>query len=237
MNKIIALFFNLAILFTLSCGGGSNCEQPGSPIRECDGKNLGNYFLKEASLNFIDSNPSINFKNTSGFTTTYMLREISNNYSKQPLLYNQYTTPSECFDHYTYSCYDYATIESQYFKYYSSKIPLNFFYKRESFVIKDNEDSLKIGRFQNGFDKVSIFITTPNIEIEFQLPYGGPMINKWKILDSISLNNLTFYNVHSIFNDTAKLPKNQIIPAGIYYTQEKKLIGFYLSNGEVWGIY
>lgn len=57
--------------------------------------------------------------------------------------------------------------------------------------------------------------------------------NSIEFIDSITMNNKTYYNVYHAFNHNAT---PTVTLDGIYYNKTEGLIGFYLTNNEEWYI-
>lgn len=172
--------------------------------------------------------------NDQGFIADYYFESIWKIKTKQNLINKSYNEVGQCGTKY-YSCYNYSVNEEGYSKYLNKKIPLNYIYKRKSWITKFDKDTFRIMNIE-GKDILSVIISTPSGQTEFPLPFNSNVYGKYKYFDTLLLNNNLFFNVINSYIDTSNIQKNQVIPVGIYYSTNAKLIGFYLSNGEIWGL-
>ncbi|MDP1727559.1 MAG: hypothetical protein Q8M15_12310 [Bacteroidota bacterium] len=79
-------------------------------------------------------------------------------------------------------------------------------------------------------------ITTSIRNYRFLIPIGKTknLVTNYKFYDTITISGTLFNNIYHIYSDSEYYNFNKVIPQGIYYNESEGLVGYYLSNGELW---
>jgi hypothetical protein len=68
-------------------------------------------------------------------------------------------------------------------------------------------------------------------------PFIGEPTDKFTVLDSLEVNDHTYYNVFEFINQNQYQDKEDIHAKSLYYNYEKGVIAIYMSNGEKYMLY
>jgi hypothetical protein len=220
MKNIIQLFFLLISIFVISsCSSDIGCEInfPCSPI------NFGTFKTNDSTEYWIPQNlDSITITNNNGFSSTVNYVILNENYKAE---LNNRTEPVSNSCRQTLSCSDY---------YY-----LNF--KGWKYVINDLNIEIKVYRSPKMSSIKSINSKPTASEIyskgDYMLAslYNGIFttdFNDATFLNSIILNNVEYKNVfQKSFEGTYPIYIRKV-----YFNKGLGLIGYELSNNEVWNL-
>jgi hypothetical protein len=223
-------FLLLSSLFLfVGCGGGSDCD--GGPIGDCRKyvKCIDTFYVDSAiHIALPDSlKNKIEFKNNNGFVSVFNIQQNGNPYYfEENLLYKSVNV--ECG---WLNCYDYFLNQYKTTSYKATDVP---FYYSYNLTNESTTDSYKYKQDSKltGYGIASVHVN----DIGFPLPFNRPNNKNSRLLDSVQVNQKLYRNAYQIFLDSSTINYTIIKPIGIYYNQTKGLIGFYLTNGETWGL-
>ncbi|MFI5220921.1 MAG: hypothetical protein ACHQK8_01250 [Bacteroidia bacterium] len=199
-----------------SGGGGDQC---------CTGNVLGKISFSPADSNWIPAgNLPLYFKNSNGFNTTFIL----NRTYKSTNPYDMVSKSQKCQCGTDY-CYDYVSADEIKYSYVSNNLPYNFTYDKSVILTQHNTtfDTLA------GYDVLSIKINGNS----FDLPMNRISPKNYVHLDSVQLANKNYTDVFHVYTDSSLVDNTVIVPRGLFYAIGRGLIGFYLTNGELWSLY
>ncbi len=223
-------FLLLSSLFFLSgCGRGGPCD--GGPHGNCgDYVNCIDTFYVDSAIRITlpDSiKNQIEFKNNNNFVSVFNIQQNGYPYYlKKNLLYK--SVQVECG---SLACYDYFLNQYKITSYKATNVP---FYYSYNLTNESTTDPYKyvIDSKLTGYSIASVQVN----DIEFPLPFNRPTNKNSRFLDSVQVNQRLYRNVYQIYLDSSTINYTIIKPIGIYYNQTKGLMGFYLTNGETWGL-
>ena len=220
MRVKIFIIISAAMILGCSSPSGGPCMSNGG---EQEGSNyLKTIFTSDSSAKWIGADTMQNgtFTNSNGFVMLYTSGGIQKSESQVEV--NKYNVPGNCgYDNYII---DYVNVEQKTHRFNASN--LNFFYSYMRTAVYFNDTTKAI----LNTDQFSININNK----VFDLPFNNNQVSRWEKLDTLTLNNNLYHDVYRVYADTPFYNPNIILPAGIYYSQQNGLIGFYFSNGELW---
>jgi hypothetical protein len=115
----------------------------------------------------------------------------------------------------------------------------NFFhtYSRTRYI--EYQDYLNLNaavKLDTTFEIVTVTLKAPYKSYSFIVPLGdvGKLLTNYTYFDSLTFSGISFNNIYHIYADSANYDINKIAPQGLYYNPNEGLVGYYLSNGELW---
>lgn len=230
---VFLLLSSFSILFSgcFGCAPGS-CECDGGPSGDCRKyvKCIDTFFVDNTLMDQLMPDTfsySLMFKNSNGFITYFNSQKINKeDYLIENLIYKSVRV--ECG---SLSCYDYFLNQSKTTSYNASNVPFNFGYVFSN-VSTTKSYQYAIDSTLTGYTIASIYVNNS----KFDLPNNLPFNTNSRVLSNLTINNKSYYNVNQIYLDSASVNNTVIKPIGIFYNETNGLIGFYLTNGETWGL-
>lgn len=230
---VFLLLSSLTFLFSgcFGCAAGS-CKCDGGPGDDCGRyvKCIDTFFVDNTLMNQLlpDTFKSqIKFKNSNGFITFFNSQLNENNeFSPEDLTYKSVSV--ECG---SLSCYDYFLNQSKTTSYKASNVPFSYGYNFSN-ISTTKSYQYAIDSTLTGYTIASVYVNNSKFDLPNNLPFNANS----RVLSTYTINNKSYYNVNQIHLDSASVDKTVIKPIGIFYNESYGLIGFYLTNGETWGL-
>lgn len=206
-----------ALLCCLACNKKyRDCEQTVN-YNCCTPFQVDSVTLDPTQAGWIPRQPAV-FKNTNGGVIECKITWFGRGMSRYPYAYK--SMPCECGG--SSSCYDYISVASEKVLFKSPGGVFQYYYTRSAVLV-----DTAVMKFAE-----QLVIEFNNIE--YALPINNPKTKYSEFRDSLSIGATVFTNVYHVYRDPATVDPRVIVPGGIYYTIQKGLVGFYLTNGETW---
>lgn len=219
-QKWYLLFLWIAVF--PGCGSPSDSPCMGGGGQQVGSTYIQTIYTSDSSSSWIGADTLMNgtFVNSNGFVMHYKFAGIQKNETREEVG-REYVSDDCGFMNYKS---EYVNIEQKTHKFTAVNLNFSYSYVRKAVY---SEDTTKA---QQNSDILSITINNTF----FDLPINNEHVPRWEKRDSMTLGNKLEYDVYRVYLDTGGQNQNIIVPAGIYYTKKKGLIGFYFSNGELW---
>jgi hypothetical protein len=227
----------IILVFCIICTGCPPCRNS----KDCNNQYLGNLNLSDTTSYWVPYSGStqLTFKNSNGYTGVFTGNGFTKDSTQRFLAEeNGYSGCDPAVP-----CYKYYNFESRTFHFSSDSIPT----KINIIRTKNTGDTYN---FNNNFslpltDILKITINNYSFAVNFN---NDSILFKYdeyptetEFFDSIEIMNKIFYNVYhshypgSSYPVVPYYPSSYFIhPIGIFYNKTQGLLGFYLTNNEIW---
>lgn len=229
--QVISLICILCLpICFISCGGGGDLGPCAGTSCNEDGSNYGTINLNDSNahwLQFCPKAPSfkeVKFKNDNGFTFTYSTSK-QKTYSKIVLTSHPHPNSSCCSYQYLTDSYQ-QQMETATYKPLNKGLDISLSRKLLANAIVTGKDSLVQ---PSTLEYLLLSVSGVHYEIICDSTFAGA---KQIFHPQLTLRNKTFQSVFHIFD--TEVDTTRILPKEFYYSENSGIIGYYLTNGELW---
>jgi hypothetical protein len=140
-------------------------------------------------------------------------------------------------------CYEYKKLYNKSVTYEAiNLVPVtqpNFLlsYARTRYIKFQNYQNLNSEtELDSTYEIVTVTLSAPLNSYSFIVPLGdvSQKLENYIYYNTITISGASFNNIYHIYSDSMHYNTNKIVPQGLYYNENEGLVGYYLSNGELW---
>jgi hypothetical protein len=233
----IFLLINMSFVFLVcsSCQkqNDGDCGGPQSDIfRNYDDS----YPKVEDSLGYlrlVDLPSQINYLNNIGITNTLVRSELKSGEITSTI--NRTTTKEKCNNYHSTYNKVFPFLEVNLTS--SSSLYFNHRYAIKGYSTIHKYQNIgpdfKIDEYAQ---IMTISLFSPFFVYEYLLPLGAfkNKLPNYSYHDSLIVSGKVLKDVYHVYSDSTYFLPSKVVPQGIYYNFDAGLLGYYLSNGELW---
>lgn len=233
MKRFILIKIIIFSIIINSCQEKDDCGGPQWDIVRNYEDRYPNVVDSGGYLKLVDLPSQVNYLNNFGYTNTLVRSELKS--GEISLVTDRKTIKDKC-DNYNY-------IYSKFFPFLevnltsSSSLYFNHKYSIKGYsnihTYQNIGSEFKIDEYTQ---ITTVSLISPYFVYEYLLPLGAFKNNlpNYSYHDSLIVSGKVLKNVYHVNSDSSYFLTSKIAPQGIYYNLEAGLLGYYLSNGELW---